>query len=116
MKRYLVKYKDNWADEMDIVGGIIMTEAEYKDYMKVAEIAFREEGDFITFGVGSNEEITYDTFEDFAKTITVFELTEEEFQTCVKLGLVYFGNFPEYIFDDYYTENDVYPQDYWNYR
>lgn len=70
----LVKWDDNWADEMDICGFVIMTDEEYKEFNQYVNNIFVP----FEISVGTNEELNYENGEDFLRSITVKEITEEE--------------------------------------
>ncbi len=103
--KLLIKFSDNWADEMDIDGTAIKTEAEYEKYINAAKKAFEHE-DVIYFGVGSNEGIEYTSFEQFEKTLTVQPITDEIAEILTHLHFDDYGHFPEYCFEEYYEKDD----------
>ncbi len=91
MSKLLVIFKDNWADEMDIVGFNILTKEqwEYKE-LEIRETPFPKE-----VGVGSNEQITYDNVEQYLAMFTILEISDEEEKTIRKFfGNYMFGIFP----------------------
>lgn len=78
MKYYLLDYTGDWADEMTIYGLMLLTEEEYQTWR--AKLEDEEAGHFpFTYGVGTNEEIEYDSFEDMFSNITVKEVTKEQY-------------------------------------
>ena len=97
-----IKYQDNWADEMNVIGGAIMTEIAYADYISDARKAF-EKRPIIDFPVGSNEWIEYSNFDEFIRTLTVYTISEQEEQVLRRFltnGWDSFGQFPEELFID----------------
>lgn len=100
---FLIKFKDNWADEMDIEGGQIMTEKEFHDYFNAVKKAFNE-CNYINFCIGSNEFIEYESYEDFFKSIQIIKISKDEYKVLQKFNLCNYGIFPNWIFDDYYEE------------
>lgn len=100
-----IQFNDNWADEMDVRGGKIMTEKEYKEYITAALKAF-EVNDYIDFWIGTNESIVYRNFTDFINTLTIYSITEKEEEVLKRLNLENYGIFPDYIFDEYYNEEE----------
>ena len=79
-KFYLLKFRDNWADEMDVSGFVVYDEDEYKAWLdKIPE------GEF-TYGIGTNEEIEYSSKGEFLNSvaITTTNLTPEEVQFFFK--------------------------------
>lgn len=98
-----IQFSDNWADEMDVEGGILMTQDEYNKFITAAKKAFINEKS-IDFVIGSNEWITYRNFEEFEGTLKVIEVTDEETEVLKKFHLDYYGHVPTYCFDEYYNE------------
>lgn len=85
MKQVLVKYDDNWADEMDVTGHKVISEDAWNKFLELVDkIEFP-----ITIGVGSNEEIDYDTKEQLLGAFSVVEVTTE------------FAHSWKYYFNDY---------------
>lgn len=92
MSAILIKFEDNWADEMDLEGFCLTT----KDaWTKVVEHYQEEyEGEF-TASFGTNEENEYDSVDDFFSNFTVTEVSDEEAAVIKKLfGSCRFGTFP----------------------
>lgn len=97
-----VQFNDNWADEMYIRGGKIMTEKEYEEYLAAAKKAFEvNKKEAFCFYVGTNEYIEYENFKDFTDTLTVYTITEKEEVVLKRFNLENYGIFP-----DYYCYND----------
>ena len=82
---YLVKFYDNWADEMYIEGFDIITKEEKKQFDKAIneDLVFPVEVYF-----GTNEENTYESAEDVLNCYTFTPLLDEEAETIKK----FFGN------------------------
>ena len=99
-----IQFNDNWADEMDITGGRIMTEQEYEEYIAAAKKAF-EVKDYIDFWFGTNEFIDYRNFTDFINTLTINSITKKEEDVLKQFGLENYGFFPD-IFDEYDDEEE----------
>lgn len=95
--KLLVKFESNWADEMDVVGFKLMTELEWNDFKEAARFILGKEP--FTFYVGTNEEITWETYDDFIKSLKVKNITDEEESLIDKLffkkGWKQFGTFPD---------------------
>ena len=100
-----IQFNDNWADEMDVRGGKIMTEKEYEKYITAAKKAF-EVNNYIDFWIGTNELIDYENFTDFINTLTIYSITEKEEDVLKRFNLENYGFFPDYIFDEYYEEEE----------
>jgi hypothetical protein len=101
MKKYLVIYHDNWADEMDVEGFRLFTQDELDDYVSL-HVKYFETNSSWKFGVGSNEQIEYNDWEGIRSALTVKEITDAEYEMLGKLfplpfdSLIYcnFGYFP----------------------
>jgi len=76
---FLAKFEDNWADEMDISGFAVLSQAELDTWK-----ANIPETDYV-FCIGTNEEISYATKEEFLKAVTVSPLPVEEAKLLYKL-------------------------------
>jgi hypothetical protein len=78
----LVRWRDDWADEMTLDGFVTMTTSEWNEYYKTVttQIAFPCEK-----SVGSNQQIEYQTAEDYLNTLDVRGTTEEEFDASHRL-------------------------------
>ncbi len=108
MKYYLLIWKSNWADEMDVGGYKVLTENKYKvfdDNSKKIEKIRRS----FSIGVGTNEDIDYRNPRELLNEITVKEISEDYYKMLQNLGLTSFGNTRGI---DIVVEN--YPDDYWN--
>lgn len=95
----LVQFSDNWADEMDVEGCMIMTDEEYEAYLAAARRAFEVRGD-VSFCVGSNESIEWGSIHEFERTLFVRQITEEEATVLRTFGFDDFGHFPQYCFEE----------------
>lgn len=84
MNYYLIEIHSNWADEMDISAYEIKSEADYKDWKNGWE---KLQGDSVEVCIGTNEdmEVSYNEFE-------VTKITEDDYKTLKKLGLLEFGH------------------------
>jgi len=94
---YYVSYSSNWADEMDIEGGQIMTKSIKDKFFKLVKERI-EDGGYSVY-VGSNESIEYDTFKKFKADFEITEITDEEAETLSKFGFDSHGHFPHDIED-----------------
>jgi len=79
MNRLLVRYRDNWADEMNVEGFEFFNKDEWPDI--VAGIADKP----FEVMVGSNQFIEYKNRADYLTHLKVTEISEEEYQTLVRL-------------------------------
>jgi hypothetical protein len=90
-QKVLVIFKDDWADEMDIVGFDIISkdEWEYKK-LEIEHCPFPQE-----VGFGTNESNTYESAKEFISNFQTIEISLEQEQTLVKLfRYKQFGTFP----------------------
>jgi len=74
MKKVLVKWSDNWADEMDVEGFVILEKEEWESTKKRI-LSIKEE---FTMYIGTNEEIEYANGKDFLTNIEVKSLSPDE--------------------------------------
>jgi len=105
-RKYLITYSDNWADEMDIEGfGICESDSKLNidEYLSDFKHGFKIAGSFI-YCIGTNEEIEYDSFEDFKSKFTIKEITDEQYKVLYKLNIPT-GFFPEPR-DEWYDDNE----------
>lgn len=92
MSKKLFKFSSNWADEMDVYSyAIVDTKdalwADYENIMNAPKDKRNEEGNWVCIGVGSNEELEYDTVQELLDEIEVTDITEEQaFIITKKLG------------------------------
>ena len=92
MTKLLVKYQDNWADEINVFGfSVFDSREEYDEYIGylTSEMPFNKY-------IGSIEEIEYITAEQLLSTLTVIEITDDAWVTIVNLLGGSYGQFPEY--------------------
>lgn len=54
MSKLLVKFKDNWADEMDIEGFFVTTREDWENRVTLLKDNFPYG---LTYGIGTNEDI-----------------------------------------------------------
>ena len=87
MSKVLIKWEDNWADEMDIVGFQIMEDKEWKAMKAALEDVENE----FTVCIGTNEEIDYKNGQALLDTLTVKKLSTEEYKTIKRLFGEEFG-------------------------
>lgn len=85
-KYYLVRYADDWSDEMDIDGHVVLNENRYIDF----EIAL-DHMNYLWFSVGTNQEIEYESNEQIREVVEVNEISEQDFQTLNRLDLLSTG-------------------------
>ena len=74
---YLVKYSDNWADEIDIDGFALFTEEEHNEFVsmvdKVCELL--RVGEIFEYYIGTNEIIIHDHERYFAECFKIHPIS-----------------------------------------
>lgn len=90
MDYYLVKYKEDWADEMSIYGHMVLNQEEYEAY-----ISGLNELKDLEFYCGSNQEIYYSSNKKLKEDLEFIKITEDEADTLEKLGLTNVGEIPD---------------------
>lgn len=85
MKYFLVKYNGNYADEFDVYFHQVMSEEELT---KARDLISKTDWQDVTFGFGTNEEISVYTEELMKYLEDPIEITEEEYSILKKLGLL----------------------------
>lgn len=83
MEKLLIKYSGNWADEMDLEGLFIVTKDEWEAYKKIADGYFNLQ-ETLSYHVGTNEEIEYQTYSDLMED---FEVLCDDIYSCGLGGL-----------------------------
>ena len=88
MAKLLIRFNDNWADEMDISGLFILEEAAWIKIQDRVKKIIKLCGVW-DCGIGTNENIEYDSFEQWLHSYTVVPITDEDANVLVKtLGKV----------------------------
>jgi len=111
MKKLLVKFDSNWADEMDADGFQVMTEVEFEDYKKVVGKVFKVASvPGWSFGIGTNEEIEFESEQDFFRCVEPTEISDEDYETFKKYFTKYdktisYGFFPDVDYFNSYLED-----------
>lgn len=88
--KILARWKDNWADEMDLEGFKVFSKSGWEKYFNQM-MALKTELDFV---VGSNEIITYEDGEDVLSNITYQEIDELEANNLKRIFKNKCGFFP----------------------
>lgn len=81
MSHVLVKWADNWADEMDLEGFRVYEVSKWD----VLKEKLKKHTESFTICVGTNEEIDYDDGEALLGSISVTAITDEEVAVLKKL-------------------------------
>lgn len=92
---WLVKFYDNWADEMDIEGFSIMSTGQFTQWAKtVEEVAKKiDEGRPFEWYFGNNEWINWDSSKDFKEAFSCEVITDEEAEVLKRLLLQEFASY-----------------------
>jgi hypothetical protein len=88
-KVYLVRFKDNWDDEMDIDGHVVLTGKD-KDYLLKSIEKLTNRGELL-ISIGTNEDLRYDDGSDLLECFTFKVLDDVDLVTLVKLDLLSCG-------------------------
>jgi len=94
MAKVLVKTNYNWADEADFPSFCIMEDTKLESYRKAAKEYFDQEDYYeIEVGVGTNEGIIFNSYDDVFETwqFEVKTLNEQEYEIIKKFFGVSFG-------------------------
>lgn len=86
-KYYLMQFNDNYCDEFDVQGFSLITLDQYKMYEFVVNNVNKYYGSY-TVGIGSNEDIEYQTLSEFLSCIKVSEISTNDYRSIN----AYFGN------------------------
>ena len=86
-KYYLMQFNDNYCDEFDVQGFSLITLDQYKMYEFVVNNVNKYYGSY-TVGIGSNEDIEYQTLSEFLSCIKVSEISTNDYRSIN----TYFGN------------------------
>ena len=65
MSKLLIRYKDNWADEMDLRGLAVITYQNWEVIKTIAQKFFSKKIGGWTYYVGTNEDIKFESYEDW---------------------------------------------------
>jgi hypothetical protein len=95
----LLDFSADYADEFDVEGFSIMTDAEWNIFQK----KFQQHQGQYSFGFGSNEDIEFENGQEVLDSIGVKNITKEEYDTINKFFGTSYGKFP---YDDYMDYED----------
>lgn len=85
----LLILNDNWADEIECEGFMVVTEEEYKDWNDWLD----KQTDF-EFSIGTNEDLCYDDKADLLSKVTVKDISDDEAKYLTDTLGKWFGIFP----------------------
>lgn len=107
MEYLLIKYRDNWADEIDVEGFVVVKKSDWEALLNKMQAFFSARISW-EFGIGTNEEIYYSTFKEWEKTLKYTELSEVEFIIISKVFNAV-GNGKSYITPEILLEHGFFP-------
>lgn len=90
---YILKYEDNWADEMDIQSFIILNEKDKIKFYDKAKNNLDKLNKKLIVCLGTNEDIKFEKGSDFIKMLKVKEISETEAKIIKKyISKKYYGS------------------------
>ena len=107
-EHYLVKFEENWADEMDVYSFAVFTAKEYRNWRNAMDrLELAMDTAVLTYSFGTNEEQEYEDFKEFVECFSVKPITKAEANTIRDLfGIdTYYGDFPGIDTLNYYLED-----------
>lgn len=92
MAYILVKYEDDWADEIDIQGFRLFSKSGWEEYLK----AWEKDEFPCGMNIGSNQRVEWNNFDELKQKFTVTEVSEEFVRELKQVfgENVYYGKFP----------------------
>lgn len=108
---WLVKFYDNWADEMDIEGFSIMSTGQFTQWARtVEEVAKKiDEGHPFEWYFGTKEWIDWEIGKEFKEAFSCDVITDEEANVLKRLlleGFDKYGIFPSGQDMTYFLEDE----------
>lgn len=82
-KLLFIRYDDNWADEMDVEGWRIYSTKDWEECVKDHQKMFETHGT-LTYSVGTNEEIEYESFNEWRNNFSTKSITTKEVEVLKK--------------------------------
>lgn len=102
--KLLVKFEGNWADEIDLEGGMIWDAAEFKENMKLLKASKDWPKSLY---VGTNEDIEYSSFSRVLSDLSWKPITDAEEAIIIRLiGTEYGFSKWVYLFEEDETDDD----------
>lgn len=111
-KQLLLKYSNNYADEFDVEGFLVLSQSQWDEHKakaaqrfeKVAKAAkvdpnvsedswLNRRAREVSVGFGTNEEVTYYSIDDYLGSFVVKELTQEQYQVLKDLFGVHYDSY-----------------------
>lgn len=101
---YLFKYNDNWSDEINIEGHLLVSHFQLSIFLDALKVFKKGE-----FYIGTNESICYNNREEVEERIEIIPLWERQQDTLRDLRIEDVGfakSFFEFVKDTTVTEED----------
>jgi hypothetical protein len=99
-QKLLVIYRDNWADEFNIQGFSVMLASEWGVMMENAKQKTYPR----SMGFGTNQEIMYNTCEDFFLCFEILPIGEDKYRALRESFGWGFGFWPDSFFEKNWEE------------
>ena len=105
----LIKFQADWADEFDVYGFKVVTDIEWEQIQEaIQKIEYPRE-----YGFGTNEQILFESSDEFMRALKVVDVTDDEVEVLQKCfpkpwkdGDIEFGWIPvDYVFEDLSDED-----------
>jgi len=103
----LLNYGDNYADEFDIHGLIVITKEEYEKSLKELKLYFDKYASYYWY-FGTNEAMEYHCADSLRSAYDVVYLTEEQYLFYKQENLLNFGHTGPLPFLDSSSKRDYY--------
>ena len=88
-ERVLLTFRADWADEFDVYGFDVVSQAEWEEFKR----CWQEETSELQWGFGTNEEIHWPNGTAMVNNFKAKIITDEQFKVLDEL----FGSFHDYI-------------------
>ena len=108
--KWLVKFADNWADEMDVEGFAVLETKDFMGYIQLIEAVAKkiDSGAIFEWYIGTNEWIDYCEGRKFKDAFS-FEVINDEHGETLKTflleGFDSYGLFPSGVDMNYFLED-----------
>jgi|SRR6185369_5874980 len=79
-KKLLIKFDNNYADEFDVEGFLVLSQQDWEKHQELAKKVFKQKGGEVEVGFGTNEAVSYYSLEDYLSSFDVTEITQEQYQ------------------------------------
>ena len=108
VKKYLLQYSDNWADEFNVEGSVLVDEEGFAMLNELKERFETQEESGCCVGLGSNQFIEYESVSELIDHIECVKLNKAESEAVQKLGFDSYGftNFYDTLQEIWENAND----------